>query len=998
MKIQRKFIFRLCGSLIFVFIMVASPLQAIADTETTDNSAALESIDRDIAEKQARLTQGLPLYAKLDSKLNTIRDSAQKMLDAEMAMNDLINNIRLNYQNNALKIQGALGLSIALLGPTALVPATTFADGALTAFNMFVIDPAMGEIGNWMGVGNPMEAYKKHAQSYTDGTFPSRHRLAFWLAERPKDNAKILERGRQVINYANQGRGEIRSMGAEMRAAYVSMRDLKNSFKAKLETLEREIETLKRHRKFTAGDIEEPEPALIKLPDPIETISSNAGNRYPMGSNVAEATSILRSLIQGLASEGADFNTAYNKLQEEIGTIKADINAFHQNVQRKHDKRVSTAHRNLRSSPGATIRMSQFYAPRNISFAQSISNARKLQAAYVAYTTAHIQDLESLIACGCSNGAIDQIKTSERMTELGELYGINASLISRYDSIVKRWNSPYEFRRAGLPLPLGLFPRDTYLVDSIVKEAIIYLSYQEDAWVKELHRERSNFESQKKLQKRTMLELPRQAQDLIRSTKLALKYQLKRAQIGRRASQRYTTTARTLSAFRERLKNQQILTAITEDGLTHYQVSDLWLTQQLEQTDGGACSGITKILQQLKTYSVRMDLLEESAMSARANAIQTSARVQSNYIAQYNIPDLHSAITGFLSGSKREKEDFRSAENLVVRSHCGLVSFVKGMEEGRLNMFKDSLPIHKLGQLQMREAKIQTNVIKQLLVTVENSQQQKRISSTARHGFASALQKYKKRYTMHLECLGDDHIYNRQITLLLPKLEKAIKKLKGKATYIDASEQLKNLRLLKDTTLNLALGEDKKYKKQVAQIKKTHQEYSYWLAEHKPQMRSLESGEMTKLLLEVAQILSSHREHLRSLAEMDEYADTKMLIMAFYEKFKQAYEAKNESLVMSYIADEWGSADGVTLYDLEDNLRNMYNVFDDIQYAISGINISNAGNNLYNVSYSVTIRGEIYDNDLVHEEVSSVKEQVMVGGSGQPKIYRTLGGSYWSIQ
>jgi len=121
-------------------------------------------------------------------------------------------------------------------------------------------------------------------------------------------------------------------------------------------------------------------------------------------------------------------------------------------------------------------------------------------------------------------------------------------------------------------------------------------------------------------------------------------------------------------------------------------------------------------------------------------------------------------------------------------------------------------------------------------------------------------------------------------------------------------------------------------------------------------------------------------------------------IIAFYNNFKQAYEAKNESLVMGYIADEWASADGVTLYDLEDNLRNMYNVFDDIQYTISGLNISKAGENIYNVSYSVTIRGEIYDNDLIHEEVSTVKEQLLFDDSGQLKISRTLGGNYWSIQ
>ena len=120
--------------------------------------------------------------------------------------------------------------------------------------------------------------------------------------------------------------------------------------------------------------------------------------------------------------------------------------------------------------------------------------------------------------------------------------------------------------------------------------------------------------------------------------------------------------------------------------------------------------------------------------------------------------------------------------------------------------------------------------------------------------------------------------------------------------------------------------------------------------------------------------------------------------MTFYDDFSQAYEAKTESQVMSFIHDDWNAAGGVTLYDLEDNLRNMYNVFDDIQYSISGLSFSNAGNNIYNVRYSVTIRGVIYDNDLTHEEISAVTEQVIIDGSGRVKIYKTLGGNYWSIQ
>lgn len=121
-------------------------------------------------------------------------------------------------------------------------------------------------------------------------------------------------------------------------------------------------------------------------------------------------------------------------------------------------------------------------------------------------------------------------------------------------------------------------------------------------------------------------------------------------------------------------------------------------------------------------------------------------------------------------------------------------------------------------------------------------------------------------------------------------------------------------------------------------------------------------------------------------------------INQLYERFEDAYESKNESAVMSLISDNWSAADGATLFDLEDNLHNMYNVFDDIQYQISGLSIEETEAHTFNVTYKVNITGVIYDNDLTHEEVSLVTEQVTVDSDGQARITKTLAGNYWSIQ
>ncbi len=148
----------------------------------------------------------------------------------------------------------------------------------------------------------------------------------------------------------------------------------------------------------------------------------------------------------------------------------------------------------------------------------------------------------------------------------------------------------------------------------------------------------------------------------------------------------------------------------------------------------------------------------------------------------------------------------------------------------------------------------------------------------------------------------------------------------------------------------------------------------------------------------INEMIRNFKLRVESRTTEDQLTGAKKIIIAFYDQFKQAYEAKNESLVMSFIADDWTAAGGVTLFDLEDNLSNMYNVFDDIEYSLSELSINSAGQNVYDVSYSVTIRGTIFDNDLTHEEASSVNEQIVIDGSGKPKIKKTLGGNYWSIQ
>ncbi len=124
--------------------------------------------------------------------------------------------------------------------------------------------------------------------------------------------------------------------------------------------------------------------------------------------------------------------------------------------------------------------------------------------------------------------------------------------------------------------------------------------------------------------------------------------------------------------------------------------------------------------------------------------------------------------------------------------------------------------------------------------------------------------------------------------------------------------------------------------------------------------------------------------------------EDKRKIEDFYRAFKEAYESKDESRVVSFLSPDWSYAGG-DISDLEDNLNRTFRVFDEIEYKISGLNIQPEGNGKYKVSYNLNIIAEIYDDDITHEEKSSVQEEVSVK-NGKVEIEKTIGGRFWSIK
>lgn len=127
------------------------------------------------------------------------------------------------------------------------------------------------------------------------------------------------------------------------------------------------------------------------------------------------------------------------------------------------------------------------------------------------------------------------------------------------------------------------------------------------------------------------------------------------------------------------------------------------------------------------------------------------------------------------------------------------------------------------------------------------------------------------------------------------------------------------------------------------------------------------------------------------------YDDKSEVIKLFYDDFKKAYEEKNDSGLMNCLSDEWEAGDGTTLYDVEDYFRNMFTVFDDIRLDITNMKIEKVSAGTYRVFYNLLITGRIFSENIVHEEKSSVNEEVRVSGSGKVRITRTPEGRFWYV-
>jgi hypothetical protein len=120
-------------------------------------------------------------------------------------------------------------------------------------------------------------------------------------------------------------------------------------------------------------------------------------------------------------------------------------------------------------------------------------------------------------------------------------------------------------------------------------------------------------------------------------------------------------------------------------------------------------------------------------------------------------------------------------------------------------------------------------------------------------------------------------------------------------------------------------------------------------------------------------------------------------VREFYRQFRQAYEARDEALLMNCMDDDWEAGDGTTLADLEDNLRRTFRIFDEIRVSMENLIITPQDAHTFAVRYDIVITSRIYGRNIRHEEKSMVREEVRLE-DGRASISRTIGGRFWYVE
>ena len=138
----------------------------------------------------------------------------------------------------------------------------------------------------------------------------------------------------------------------------------------------------------------------------------------------------------------------------------------------------------------------------------------------------------------------------------------------------------------------------------------------------------------------------------------------------------------------------------------------------------------------------------------------------------------------------------------------------------------------------------------------------------------------------------------------------------------------------------------------------------------------------------------------RRAREVQQAADSRdpgaALVRKLYEDFARAYSSRDAARVLALVSPDWGAGDGTTVSELEEQLRAVFRLNDEVTATVSGLNVVNDSPGRYTAYYTLNIKSRIYKKNIKREETSSVSEKVVVEGN-KARILKTDSGGYWEV-
>lgn len=312
----------------------------------------------------------------------------------------------------------------------------------------------------------------------------------------------------------------------------------------------------------------------------------------------------------------------------------------------------------------------------------------------------------------------------------------------------------------------------------------------------------------------------------------------------------------------------------------------------------------------------------------------------------------------------------------------------------QLGLFYPDTIFKQISDKQMRALQDIKSLIKNFKLETKNLLDSSRVSQDAKENFKSYIKNIEKVFKENFGCLALDHQMIDGLVDEIEDLKSVLSKIDSKQTYINASSLFSALQELSNTIDNFGIDLDspEKFLKDYQAIKDEYERlYTLINTTYANTLFEVDKRKLNEELLKIEPKFSAYEEHKKFLSQQDGNS----IVEELYKNFAQEYSNKNLSSLMSLISDEWQSqSDGTTLMDLEDTLGNSFSIFNEVNCNISSLNIQNVSSNLYRVNYVITIVGLIYENDIKHEEKSSVYEEVRIE-NGRAKISKTLNGRFW---